>query len=212
MNLTYERKHDKLLKKETRGEDNMNAMKFGCLVMAAGNARRFGANKLGATVEGKMLIRRTLEAIPAQAFVNVCVVTQYDFVAELANEFDFAALRNGRPEDGVSRTIRLGLAQLQEECDAVLFLVADQPFLRRETLLRLLAQGDETHIIVPVCGAQRGNPCLFPRRYYPELLALSGDRGGRSVIRAHGDAVLCVEVDGRELLDVDTPEILAVLS
>lgn len=159
-----------------------------------------------------MLIRRTLEAIPAQAFAEVCVVTQYGFVAELASEFGFAALRNDRPEDGVSRTIRLGLTHLQEECDAVLFLVADQPFLRHETLLRLLAQGDGTHIIVPVCGAQRGNPCLFPRRYYPELLALSGDRGGRSVIRAHEDDVLCVEVDGRELLDVDTPEILAALS
>lgn len=190
----------------------MKALKYGCLVMAAGNASRFGANKLGAMVEGKMLIRRTLEAIPTQAFSKVCVVTQYDFVATLAEEFGFAALRNDCPQDGVSRTIRLGLTHLQEECDAVLFLVADQPFLRCETLQRLLSQGDETHIIVPVCGAQRGNPCLFPRRYYPELLALSGDRGGRSVIRAHEDSVICVEVDGRELLDVDTPESLAALS
>lgn len=187
-------------------------LKFGCLVMAAGNASRFGANKLGAAIEGKPLIRRTLETIPAQAFVEVCVVTQYDFVAELAEEFGFAVVRNERPEDGVSRTVRLGLAHLQETCDAVLFLVADQPFLRSETLLRLLAQGDETHIIVPVCGTRRGNPCLFPRKYYPELLALEGDRGGRVVIRAHEDAVICVDADERELLDVDTPEILAALS
>lgn len=187
-------------------------LKFGCLVMAAGNASRFGANKLGATIEGKTLIRRTLEAIPAQAFAEVCVVTQYDFVAELAKEFGFAVVRNERPEDGVSRTVRLGLAQLQEECDAVLFLVADQPFLQPETLLRILAQGDETHIIVPVCGERRGNPCLFPRKYYPELLALQGDRGGRGVIRAHEDAVCTVAVDERELLDVDTPAALTALN
>lgn len=187
-------------------------MKFGCLVMAAGNASRFGANKLTAALDGEPLIRRTLAAIPAQAFEAVCVVTQYDDVAALAGEFGFAVLKNDRPCDGVSRTIRMGLTQLQASCDAVLFLVGDQPLLRQETLLRLLAQGDETHIVVPVAGTQRGNPCLFPRKYYPELLALEGDRGGRAVIRRHEEAVLPVEVDARELFDVDTPDALAALS
>ena len=52
-------------------------MKIGCIVMAAGNARRFGSNKLDARVEGKTLLRRALEAVPAACFDRVAVVTQY---------------------------------------------------------------------------------------------------------------------------------------
>ena len=52
-------------------------MKIGCIVMAAGNARRFGSNKLDARVEGKTLLRRALEAVPVSCFTRVAVVTQY---------------------------------------------------------------------------------------------------------------------------------------
>ena len=67
----------------------MKKTSLGCVVMAAGNARRFGANKLAAEVDGKSLIRRTLEAIPAEQFDAVTVVTQYPEVAELAAELGF---------------------------------------------------------------------------------------------------------------------------
>ena len=59
-------------------------MKIGCIVMAAGNARRFGSNKLDARVEGKTLLRRALEAVPAACFDRVVVVTQYPQGMDLA--------------------------------------------------------------------------------------------------------------------------------
>ena len=55
----------------------MRNLKLGCVVMAAGNARRFGENKLAAQWEGKTLIRRALEAVPSELFHSVVVVTQY---------------------------------------------------------------------------------------------------------------------------------------
>ena len=61
-------------------------MKIGCIVMAAGNARRFGSNKLDARVEGKTLLRRALEAVPAACFDRVAVVTQYPRGMDLARE------------------------------------------------------------------------------------------------------------------------------
>ena len=64
-------------------------MKIGCIVMAAGNARRFGSNKLDARVEGKTLLRRALEAVPAACFDRVAVVTQYPQGMELAREMGF---------------------------------------------------------------------------------------------------------------------------
>ena len=64
-------------------------MKIGCIVMAAGNARRFGSNKLDARVEGKTLLRRALEAVPAACFDRVVVVTQYPQGMDLAREMGF---------------------------------------------------------------------------------------------------------------------------
>lgn len=73
---------------------------LGCVIMAAGNAVRFGANKLEAELDGKPLIRRAFEAVPAGVFDRVVVVTQYPAVAALAREFGFEPVRNDRPGDG----------------------------------------------------------------------------------------------------------------
>ena len=90
----------------------MAELRIGCLVMAAGSGSRFGRNKLEAVVDGKSLLRRSLEAVPAEEFAQVTVVTQYDAAAALAEEFGFTVVRNDRPEDGLSRTVHLGTEAL----------------------------------------------------------------------------------------------------
>lgn len=112
-------------------------MKIGCIVMAAGNARRFGSNKLDARVEGKTLLRRALEAVPVSCFARVAVVTQYPQGMELAREMGFLSVENSRPDLGLSHTIALGMAHMQD-MDAVLFQVSDQPLLRRDSVERLV--------------------------------------------------------------------------
>ena len=185
----------------------MERLKLGCVVMAAGNARRFGENKLAAELDGRSLIRRALEAIPGEAFDSVMVVTQYPEIAALAEEFHFTAIENQHPDFGISHTIRLGLTKLTD-CDGVLFLVSDQPLLRRESVEKLvdLWQKQPEHIAALSHGGVRGNPCLFPARFFPELLNLREDKGGNTVIRRHEDCLLLLEVDARELTDVDTPD------
>ena len=180
-------------------------MKLGCVVMAAGNARRFGENKLAARFRGKSLIRRTLEAVPGNVFDAVAVVTQYPEIAELAKEFHFAAIRNEHPDFGISHTIKLGLTELRD-CDGVLFLVSDQPLLRRESVAALAELWKQQPNKIAALGHDgvRGNPCLFPARFFPELLELREDRGGNAVIRRHEADLVLLEVDGAELYDVDT--------
>ena len=114
-----------------------NKPKIGCVVMAAGNARRFGENKLAAQLRGRSLILRALEAVPAEKFDKVVVVTQYPEVMRLAGEFHFAAIHNPHPDYGISHTIELGLTALRD-CDGVLFQVSDQPLLRRESVAELV--------------------------------------------------------------------------
>ena len=101
--------------------------------MAAGDAARFGENKLAAMVNGKPLIEHALDAIPRESFSRVLVVTQHENVEAAAKKFGFETLRNEHPERGQSETIRLGTAALSD-CDALCFMVADQPMLKRESL------------------------------------------------------------------------------
>lgn len=182
----------------------------GCVVMAAGNARRFGENKLAAAVDGKTLIERALEAVPADRLAAVCVVTRFDAVCALAARFGFRCVWNDRPELGVSHTIRLGTQALMAHCDAIAYQVADQPYLRRESVAALveLYRRNPGSIAGLAHGGVRGNPCIFPKDLFPELCMLEGDAGGSAVIRRHPERVLLLETDARELFDVDTPAAL----
>lgn len=184
-------------------------MKLGCVVLAAGNARRFGDNKLAAEWNGVPLIRRALDAVPAELFASVAVVTQYPEVLELAGEYSFTGICNPHPDWGISESIRLGLAAV-ENCGTALFQVSDQPLLRRETVAMLvnfyLAHPD--HIAALGCNGVRGNPCIFPARFFPELLELTEDHGGNTVIRRHEEDLLLWEVGPAPLADVDTPQAL----
>ena len=181
--------------------------------MAAGNAERFGENKLAAIVDGKTLMEHALEAVPADALAAVCVVTQYDKVEALAERFGFRCLRNEHPEWGLSYTIRLGTEALQSECDAIVYQVSDQPLLRRESVAALVDfyRTHPDHIVGASHSGTRGNPCIFPGKYYPALCALTGDRGGSTVIREHEEDLLLYEIDKQELTDVDTKEALSSL-
>ena len=186
---------------------------IGCLVMAAGNAARFGGNKLEAELDGKTLLRRAFEAVPAEQFAEIAVVTQYDTAAELAASFGFTVLRNERPELGLSQTVRIGTEHLRARCRAICYLVSDQPLLRRESVARAVAlyRDNPERIVALSHGGVRGNPCIFPKQFFPELCALEGDRGGSAVIRRHEDALLFCETEAQELSDVDTREALRAL-
>ena len=202
-----------MAKTDILGETNgVNGLKIGCVIMAAGNARRFGENKLAVSFRGKSLIRRTLEAVPGTLFEKVTVVTQYPDIAELAKEFNFTVIHNAHPDDGISHTLQLGLSELRD-CDGVLFLVSDQPLLRQASVQALveLWETQPERIAALGHGGVRGNPCLFPARFFPELMALREDRGGNAVIRRHEDALVLLEVDGAELYDVDTAQALEQL-
>lgn len=187
-------------------------MRIGCVVMAAGDARRFGENKLAAEFGGKPLILRALEAVPAEKFSAVAVVTQYPEVEELAKRFGFTPVHNPHPDWGISHTIRLGLEALGE-CGAALFQVSDQPLLRRETVAAEVDffRAHPDKLIGLGHDGVRGNPCIFPAAYFPELLALKEDHGGSSVIRRHEEELLLFEAAAAELADADTRQALAIM-
>lgn len=183
-------------------------MRIGCIVLAAGNASRFGSNKLHAQVDGSSLICRALSAVPTG--LDTVVVSRYPEILEQAAEAGCAGIYNDSPECGVSRSIRLGLAHLAD-CRGVLLMMADQPWLKRESveaLVALWAQNPERMAALAHGGAC-GMPCVFPARVFPQLMELTGEADGMALLQSQRDAVLLLETDAWELADVNTPESLA---
>ena len=116
---------------------------------------------------------------------------------------------NRKPELGISRSIRLGIHKLEQQCpeiDGILFMVCDQPWLKKRTLIRLLSEFSGG-ILAVSSGKKAGNPVIFSDIYIEELSRLTGDMGGRHVLRRHMADVRFLEVDdSRELQDIDTRE------
>lgn len=181
------------------------------ILLAAGFSRRFGANKLLSPWKGMPLYRRALELLAAlserRPEWQALVVTQYSEIRAACEARGIPCLHNSRAEEGISSSIRLALSCTGEDFAA--FFVADQPELTQSTVLGLLegffASGKGLGCVAG--NGDLGNPCVFSREYFPELSALSGDRGGKAVIRRHREDLFLYEVpDPSELIDVDTPE------
>ena len=182
-------------------------MNIGCVVMAAGNSLRFGGNKLLQEIEGLPMIRRALSSIPTEQLHAITVVTQYTAIAEMAADFGFSSVINSHPEWGISHTIALGIRSMPD-VDAILFLVADQPWLKKNSVERLLEtfRRHPDKITALAHNGKRGNPCIFPAEFFPQLRSLRGDTGGSHVIRQYPERLLLVEADADELKDIDTKD------
>ncbi len=108
---------------------------------------------------------------------------------------------------GISSSILVGLGAIDRNSEAVLFGLADKPFISVATIDRIIEsyQTSRIGIVIPVYRGRRGNPVLFSRDFFDELGTLSGDVGGKAVIRRHADSVREVEVDDDGILvDIDT--------
>ncbi len=184
--------------------------KVGCVIMASGLSKRFGSNKLMADFNGKPMILHALQVSDSLKDHRV-VVTRHADVAALCQEQGVHVILHDLPHR--SDTIRLGLEALGD-VDACLFLPADQPLLRRDTVTALVNQweADQEKILRPFHNDTPGSPVLFPRWALPELQNLPEGKGGNWVIKNHSEKTAAMQIeDPYELMDADTPETLQFL-
>lgn len=181
-------------------------MRAGVVVLASGEGRRFGGNKLLAPFNGRPLIAHTLAALPRELFARRLVVTRSAEVAAIAESMGFETLLHSLPD--VSDTIRLGVSTMSET-DGCLFCVGDQPYISADTVGRIIsAFADEpTRIYRAAFGNRLGNPVLFPKELYGELASLAEGQSGGAVIARHKELVRAIEAaTADELADIDTRE------
>ena len=184
--------------------------KVGCVIMASGLGKRFGGNKLMADFHGKPMIQQALQASNGLKEHRV-VVTRHEDVAELCRKQGVNVVLHALPHR--SDTVRLGLEALSD-VDACLFLPADQPLLRQETVAALVQawESEQESILRPFHKDTPGSPVIFPRWAFPELRTLPEGKGGGWVIQKYPERVKGFPVEyPHELMDADTPETLDFL-
>ena len=196
-------------------------MKISFIYMASGFGSRFGSNKLLIPFKGKELYRHGLDCICRAAEelekeghrTEVLVVSQYEEILKQAESQGLLAVLNRFSGEGITVSLRLGTDSASPESEALLFSVADQPYMSPFTLkkfihgFRLSGKG-----IGCLCHqGKRGNPAIFSRAYRQELMGLRGDRGGSVIMKAHPEDVWTMEVPEEELKDIDRTEDLGAV-
>lgn len=208
------------------------SLTVGCVIMASGLSRRFGANKLLADFCGQPMLCRAFAATAAPSISARIVVTRSEEVQALCRAQGVPVLLHSLP--GRNDTVRLGLSVLLEqlpELSGCMFLPGDQPLLRRETVEAMTAlfcreqpsptewQKETEREIFRLGFRVRndpspltGSPVLFEKGLFQELLTLPQGMGGSVLLRKYPAHVHTVYIaDRNELADADTPEALAQL-
>jgi molybdenum cofactor cytidylyltransferase len=181
------------------------------IILAAGRAARMGRPKQLLDWGGRALVRVAAEhalAAPLDQVLVVAGAARDDVVAALEN-LPLRIIDNPDYAVGQSTSLRAGIAALGPEVAAALVMLGDQPFVTPVILGRIVAEwrSSGAAIVAPVYAGQRGNPVLFARAVFPELLAISGDQGARGVLAADPSRIRPVPFDDdRPLADIDTPE------
>ncbi len=187
-----------------------NADRMGAVILAAGLGTRFGGGKLESMVEGRPMFMRVLdELVEVFGYDGITFVASDGEPARAAAVAGAHVVINRHPQDGISSSMKLGLCA-NLHMGSCLFTVADQPYLS-STSIRSLVNGfkdsDRQLAAITTKTGDFSNPCIFGASYYGALYDISGDRGGKSIVRMHADDVYtCMPVSENELYDVDTVE------
>lgn len=184
------------------------------VLLAAGLARRMGRQKLLLQLQGKPVVRWSVEHIVSHV-EDVVVVTGPDDTA-IRQALEDLAVRfvvNPRPQDGQGTSIAAGVAALKPWTTAALIALGDQPRMPAAVvpaLLEALRRSGKA-IVAPVYQGVQGTPVVFSSEIFAELRALKGDAGARAVVNANPERVETVAFDLAMPPDVDTPEDYAKL-
>jgi molybdenum cofactor cytidylyltransferase len=206
---------------EGEGEGLQHAPKVAVVLLAAGRSTRMGGpNKMLAEANGQPLVVHAVKAALASQAVEIVVVVGH-MADQVRPAIEKAAPANARlrfvtnPDfaEGLSTSVRTGIAALGAGIDAAIVQLGDMPGVTSALLDRLMAAFSPVEgrsICVPTVAGKRGNPVLWARRFFAEIAKIAGDTGAKHLIGEYADLVCEVEMAGEAAItDIDTPEALA---
>lgn len=187
------------------------------IILAAGLAQRIGQQKLYLDFKGKPVLQWALEAaLSSELDEVVCVVRELKEIQQgISLKHDkLRWISNEKAPEGQSTSVIAGLKAISPRSEAALFLVGDQPLVNPElinSLIELFKKTDSL-IVAPTFKGQTRNPVLFHTDLFPELLKLTGDRGGKGLIEKYRQNTAFLEwSEEASFLDLDTWEDYQIL-
>lgn len=176
------------------------------IVLASGYSSRMGENKLLLLKDGIPMIEYLFCQLEKINFHSVIVVTQYKEVEKLAKPYGYTTIINDMPQNGISESIKLGVSNTDIDSN-FMFFTGDQPFLTSEVIEKIMDVSDNQDIVVPRFLGKNKSPVIFGNVYRGELLKLTGDTGGKVIIKNNLDSIRYVKFsNGSDFLDIDTVE------
>lgn len=183
------------------------------IILAAGTSSRMGTNKLLLPIDAAPMLSHAIDAALYSQACRVLVVVGHDSgpVVRLCSECTTQVVHNADYASGMASSIRAGIDALPADVDAALIMLGDMPYVAAKQLDDLIDAhaAEPESICVPRYRGQRGNPLLWPRRFFPALQQLTGDSGARVLLNRFDGHIRAVDFDSPAiLLDCDTPESL----
>ncbi|MEP7246181.1 MAG: nucleotidyltransferase family protein [Gammaproteobacteria bacterium] len=179
------------------------------IVLAGGASSRFGSPKQLVRVNGRPLLHNAVSRAVEVAGHAVTVVLGANAaeLAPLLRHSPASVVINREWSEGLSSSIRAGVARLPGSCNGVLLMLADQPAVTAEDLRRLAGiwRRQPELIVAAHSGAALGPPAIFPSSSFRDLTELRGDRGAQALFRKNPDRVVRVPMESAAI-DIDTPE------
>jgi molybdenum cofactor cytidylyltransferase len=185
--------------------------KVAAIVLAAGRSSRMAPrNKLLESFAGEPVILAVVRAARESGASPVIVVTGHEAprIEEALRGFEMALVHNPRFADGMSTSLKAGIAALREDHGGALVMLGDMPQVAPADLKALLAAfaaaNDRRAICVPVRGGRRGNPVLWGAAHFPDIMQITGDVGAKHLLVARAGDVIEVPAESVGVLaDID---------
>ena len=189
--------------------------RMAAIILAAGKSTRMGEAKQLLRLGESTVLGRTIENVRRSAVVDEIVLVLGASAEAIRRRLPASLLEglkvvvNPAYEQGMASSLRAGLSALDSQTSAALIVLADQPFVRPETLDQLARKYRCTPapIVIPSYKGVRGNPVLLDRSVFAEVMALEGDTGCRAIFDNHTERTVKLEVEDEGiLLDIDNQE------
>ena len=184
------------------------------VILAAGEARRFGSAKQLAQVQGKPMLQHVLETCPRldKAHLFVVLGAKGEEIQSQLKIDKHQIISNPEWQEGISSSVRAATKQLETKYQAILFVAGDQPLILEEQLKKLIIKWQESPDLM--CAASYmdtvGVPAIFPQPFFAKLLELQGDRGAKKVLVENSHSVQLLEIP-EAAIDIDHPSNISCL-
>ncbi len=172
--------------------------------MASGLSKRMQKDKLMLKYKNKFIFENAVDLIAECDFCDSIVITNNLYIKDYCSKKNIKTLDNPKNENGQSESIKLAVKYFQE-MDAICFFVADQPFLTSSTVNKLIHSFKIGKIYQLKYIDTVGNPVIFDKKFFEQLLSLNNDEKGSVVIRKNRKYVQYIEAEKKsEFFDIDT--------